>query len=222
MDFLKALFESGALTWEQFSAAVTEKGYKVADLSTGNYVSKAKHEDELKVKDTTIQDLNTQITTRDTDLNDLKTKLSNVDTDNKTKVQELTNQIEKLQGDYTNVKTDYESKLSTQAYEFAVKEYANTKQFTSTAAKRDFINEMIKEKLTLKDNQLKGVDDFVKSYSEANADAFKPETPPEPEVPPAPEVPKPNFIQPTVPTPPIQENAFIDAFQFAGVRPKEN
>ena len=38
MEFLKALFENGALTWEQFSEAVNAKGYKVADLSTGNYV----------------------------------------------------------------------------------------------------------------------------------------------------------------------------------------
>ena len=72
---LKKLFESGALTYEQFSAAVSNAGYKLADLSTGNYVSKKKYEDELQAKDATIEDLNNQITTRDTDITNLKTQL---------------------------------------------------------------------------------------------------------------------------------------------------
>ena len=60
MDFLKALFNAGALTWEQFSEAVNGKGYKIADLSTGNYVSKKKFDDEIQTRETTISELNTQ------------------------------------------------------------------------------------------------------------------------------------------------------------------
>lgn len=219
MDFLKKLFESGAITWEQFTKAVTDNGLKLADLSTGNYISKTRFEDEIKAKDTTITDLNTQLATRDTDLSTLKTTLANTDTDNKTKISELTTQISKLQGDYDTVKTDYETRLSSQAYEFAVKEYANGKKFTSGAAKRDFINEMIKENLKMKDNQLQGADDFVKSYTEANSDAFLEDAPPaEPEV----KVDKPSFVTPTPPAPPISENAFSGAFNFSGVRPHKN
>ena len=47
MEFLKALFENGALTWEQFSEAVNAKGYKIADLSAGNYVSKQKYDNDI-------------------------------------------------------------------------------------------------------------------------------------------------------------------------------
>jgi chromosome segregation ATPase len=215
MEFLKALFESGALTWEQFSQAVTQKGYKLADLATGNYVSKSKYNDDLAGKDATITELNGQIATRDADLEELKGKLESAGTDNKTKVAELTSQITKLQGDYDTARTDYETKLSQQAYEFAVREFANSKQFTSNAAKRDFINEMIKESLKMKDNTLLGADDFVKAYSEANADAFVVEKPSE-------EPPAPTFVNPSTPTPPPSDNAFLDAFNFGGVRKKPN
>ena len=39
---MKELFGDGALTAEEFEAKVTEKGYKLADLSTGEYVNKNK------------------------------------------------------------------------------------------------------------------------------------------------------------------------------------
>lgn len=214
MDFLKALFESGALTWEQFSEAVNQKGYKVVDLSTGNYVAKKKYEDELKSKDDSIAQLNTQIGTRDTDIADLKKKLEDGGKDNATKVKELSDQIAKLQGDYETAKNDYEGKLKQQSYEFAVKEFANGKKFSSNAAKRDFINEMLGKNLVLENNVIMGAEDFAKSYAEANADAFIVDTPPTTE-------PKPTFVTPATPkTPPAEENAFLNAFNFAGVRPK--
>lgn len=221
MEFLKALFESGALNWEEFSKAVTDKGYKLADLSTGNYVSKSKYDDDITSRDTTITDLNSQITTRDNDLADLKSKLETAGTDNKTKVAELTSQITKLQGDYDTVKNDYEAKLNQQAYEFAVKNFANEKKFTSNAAKRDFINEMIAKGLKMENNKILGAEDFVTMYSAENSDAFVVDTP-DPTPNPKDENPKPNFVNPTNPTPAPEDNAFLNAFNFAGVRPKSN
>ena len=217
MEFLKILFESGAITWEQFSQSVTEKGYKLADLSAGTY-DKRKYETDLAAKDATISELNSQISTRDTDLANLQTQLANAGTDNKTKVADLTNQITELQGKYDTAKAEYESKLAAQAYEFAVKEFANTKQFTSNAAKRDFINEMIKKELKMEGDKLLGAEDFVKTYSEANADAFVVEDN-NPPAPPAP--PSPNFVNPSSNLTPPNDNAFLDAFNFTGVRPKE-
>lgn len=41
MEFLKELFTE-PMTFEQFAKSVSEKGYKIADLSTGEYVSKGK------------------------------------------------------------------------------------------------------------------------------------------------------------------------------------
>ena len=47
-----------------------------------------------------------------------------------------------MQGKYDADVKGMQQKLSDQAYEFAVKEFAATKEFTSEAAKREFIRAM--------------------------------------------------------------------------------
>ena len=42
MEFLKSLFDLGALTFEQFETEANKNGLKLADLSAGNYVCKNK------------------------------------------------------------------------------------------------------------------------------------------------------------------------------------
>lgn len=42
MDELRELFGDGSLTYEDFNTKVTEKGYKLADLSKGAYIAKDK------------------------------------------------------------------------------------------------------------------------------------------------------------------------------------
>lgn len=215
MDFLKVLFENGALTWDQFVEQVNTKGFKIADLSTGNYVSKQKYENEIASRDTTIKDLNGQIATRDGDISKLQEQI-NGEGDSRTKINNLNSQITQLKNDYAQQKTDYEGRLKKQAYEFAVREFAGTQKFTSKAAQRDFTNEMISKDLKFENNKLMGTDDFVKMYKEANPDAFVEEKAPE-------EQPKPFFGQPTPPQPnPSDDNAFISAFNFAGVRAHDN
>lgn len=218
MEFLKSLFESGALTWEQFSEAVNQKGFKICDLSKGNYVAKKKYEDDLAIRDTTISDLNGQISTRDTDLTNLKKQLEDDNTDNSQKITNLQNELTKLQGTYDTTKTEYENKLKAQKYQFAVKEFANGKKFSSNAAKRDFINEMLGANLVMDNDTIMGADDFTTKYKETNSDAFvvvepKPPTPPEP---------KPNFITPPTPPTPGNDNPFTGMFNFVGVRPHDS
>ena len=104
--------------------------------------------------------------------------------------------------------------MAKQAYEFAVKEFAGTKKFTSNAAKRDFVQAMIAKDLKLENDTIIGADDFVKIYSNDNADAFVVDNP-------TPDN-KPKFTNPTPgagETP--SENGFIKAFNFTGVRPME-
>ena len=218
MEFLKSLFESGALTWEQFSEAVNQKEFKICDLSKGNYVAKKKYEDDLATRDTTITELNGQISTRDTDLANLKKQLEDDNTDNSQKITNLQNELTKLQGTYDTTKTEYENKLKAQKYEFAVKEFANGKKFSSNAAKRDFIKEMLGANLVLDKDTIMGADDFTSKYKEANSDAFVVEEP----KPPTPSDPKPNFITPPTPPTPSNDNPFSDMFNFVGVRPHDN
>ena len=204
--------ENGTLTFEQFSELAKEA--KFVDLNEGNYYSKSKHADELAAKDKQIETLNGTIKQRDTDLSDLKTKLAEAGTD-ATKLEELNGQLSTLQSQYDKDVKAYKEQLRKQSYEFAVKDFANTKDFSSGAAKRDFIQNMIAKNLKMEGDKILGADDFVEVYKQSNEDAFKVTQPADPE-PPA--DPKPTFGQPTPPTPAPETNPFTEAFNFMGVR----
>jgi predicted RNase H-like nuclease (RuvC/YqgF family) len=174
MKDLKELFdaaEDGVLTYEQFMAALKEHDVKLVDLNEGNYVSKAKFESELEARAKEIEALNGTVSTRDTDLEALKKQLEEAGTD-ATKLSELTSQFETLKGKYDADTKSYKEQLKKQAYEFAVKEFASKQNFSSQAAKRDFIQTMIAKDLKMENDSILGADDFVKAYTENNADAF--------------------------------------------------
>jgi len=174
MKDLKELFdqsENGALTYEQFMDLAKQNNAKLVDLSEGGYVSKSKYEAELEAKAKEIATLTGTISTRDTDLETLKKQLEAAGADT-TKLNELTSQLADLQTKYDTDSKAYKKQLSQQAYEFAVKEYAATKNFSSQAAKRDFIQSMIAKQLKMENNSILGADDFVKVYEENNKDAF--------------------------------------------------
>lgn len=235
---IKDLFdgaEGGTLTYEQFEAAAREGGAKFADLSDGKYVSKSKYDADLKAKDkeleakdgeiaqvtAQVETLNSTIATRDADLSDLQTKLEAAGQD-ATKLAEVTEQLTGLQSKYEADVQSYQTQMQKQAYEFAVKEFANTKKFTSQAAKRDFIQSMIARGLQMEGDKILGREDFAESYATENADAFVVDEPaPEPPVQePEPEQPKvvvPEFV---APTPGPEPNNATDGFQFGftGVR----
>lgn len=215
---IKELFEkaeNGTLNYEQFQEAAKVANANFFDLSEGNYVDKRKYENDIQARDAQISNLNETISTRDTDLATLKTQLETAGTDSK-KLKELNTQLAALQTQYDTDTKEFQAKLVKQAYEFAVKDFASTKKFTSNAAKRDFINSMISKNLTMENDKIMGAEDFVKTYSVENADAFVVEAPKVTETP----KPQPQFVSPTA-TPPASgsENAF--AFSFTGVRAHE-
>jgi hypothetical protein len=214
MDFLKALFENGAIDWDTFVKGVTDNGYKLFDLSKGEYVDKSKYDDDLQARDSQITTLNTQLADRDNDLATLKQQLEDAGTDSN-KLSELTNKLSSLQTDYDTAKTNYEKQLAATKYEFAVKEFANGQKFTSSAAKRDFVRSMIEEGLKVKDDKIIGADDYLTQYKTDNADSFVVEDP-------KPAEPKPQFSNPTAPKPEPEKNPFDGHFNFTGVRPISN
>lgn len=207
--------ENGTLTFEQFKQL--SSGAKFVDLSEGNYVSKNKYTEDLSTRDAKISGLEDTIKTRDADLKDLQDKLKSAGTD-ADKLAQLTADVTTWQTKYDNDTKSLQAKLDHQAYEFAVKEFAATKKFTSNAAKRDFINSMIAENLKLdkKGTGIIGAEDFATSYSVDNADAFIVED----KSPTTPEPPKPTFVNPTQGgnLAPTDSNAFSQAFHFTGVR----
>lgn len=224
---IKELFEkaeNGTLTYEQFTAAAGDA--KFVDLSEGKYVSKSKYDSDLKAKDTQMEGLNGQITTlnetiatRDIDLANLQNQLAEAGQD-ASKLSELTSQFSTLQQKYETDTQNYQNQIRQQSYEFAVREFANTKKFTSQAAKRDFTQAMIAQGLQMEGTKLIGGEDFVSIYSAENADAFvvdAPEPTPVPTPAPAP-TPVPEIVAPTPgPTPSGDKDSGF-SFNFSRLR----
>lgn len=237
---IKEIFEKsedGKLTLEQFESLAKENGAKFTDLSEGKYVSTSKYNSDLKAKDNEIEakvnemtglndqieNLNQTIATRDNDLADLQKQVEAAGED-ATKLAELNTSLTNLQTKYDNDVKAYQDKMNQQAYEFAVKEFANSKKFSSQAAKRDFTQAMIAKQLKMENGRLMGGEDFVSMYSEENADAFYVEPPkPEPKPEPTKQEPEPKsvptFVQPTQGASGADDTGFH--FNFVGVRDKQ-
>ena len=224
---IKELFdkaENGTLTYEQLMAAAGDA--KFVDLSEGKYVSKSKYDSDLRAKDTQMEGLNSQITalnetiaTRDADLAGLQTQLTEAGQD-AAKLSDLTAQFTSLQQKYETDTQNYQNQMKQQAYEFAVREFANTKKFTSNAAKRDFTQAMIAKGLQMEGDKLIGGEDFVSIYSAENADAFVVDVPaptPAPTPAPAP-APVPEIIAPTPGPAPDGGNDGGFSFNFSRLR----
>jgi len=175
---IKELFdkaEGGTLTYEQFEELTKNAGVKLVDLNEGNYVSKHKYEDELAAKTKEIELLNQTVGSRDVDLADLQAQLKEAG-DGYIKLDELQDALTDLQGKYDEDVKSYKKQLQEQAYEFSVKRFTDTLDFTSAAAKREFTHSMIDAQLKMdKDGDIIGARDFVKSYKKDNADSFVPE-----------------------------------------------
>lgn len=215
---IKELFEKASLDYSAFEKVLSESGAKFVDLSEGNYVSKDKFDNELSGRDKQITQLNDTIKTRDKNLKDLRTQLNDAGTDAE-KLAELQTQFGNLQTQYKQDTDNYKTQLSKQAYEFAVREFANGKKFSSNAAKRDFVSSMIAKELKMEGSQILGADDFVTAYSADNADAFVTEAPKTEEV----STPKPTFAQPTQPVIDNGKDVSKDfGFHFTGVRQRPN
>lgn len=177
--FDKSTAENKTLTFEEFDAIARGNKAKFADLSEGKYVDRQKYDDDLAKKDTEIATLNETIGTRDNDLNALKEQLANAGND-AGKLEELQNNFTALQSKYDADTKELNNRLSAQAYEFAVRDFASTQKFTSVAARKMFELEMTKKNLPMEDGKIMGADDFVKVYAKTNADSFvqKTATPP--------------------------------------------
>ena len=113
MEFLKALFESGALTYEQFTAKVKEAGFKVVNIADGSYISRNKFDDTVNGLKSQVTDLQGQITQRDTDLAGLNEKLTAAKAD-AGKLTEAQKQLTALQTKYDEDSKAWEAKNARQ------------------------------------------------------------------------------------------------------------
>lgn len=215
---IKEIFDSaeeGKLTYEQFQELAKSGKAKFADISEGNYVSRKKYEDELEDLNGRIETLNQTIQTRDDDLANLQQQLEEAGND-VDRLGETLDAFSELQSKYDADTKAYQEKLQSQAYNFAVRDFANKQKFSSKAAQRDFENALRNAALKMDGDSIMGADDFRTKYATENEDAFVVENP----EPSEPQKPTPQFIQPTPGgTPPVDPTGgFASAFHFTGVR----
>lgn len=88
-------------------------------------------------------------------------------------------QLEDLQAKYDSDIADRDAKLAERDYSDAITRTISEKglKFSSKSAERAFIAELKEQSLELKDGELSGVDDFIKSQKEADPEAFVPDKP---------------------------------------------
>lgn len=176
MEFLKALFESGALTFDQFAAKVKEAGFKVVNIADGSYISRNKFDDTVNGLKTQVADLQGQIAQRDTDLEGLNDKLTAAKAD-AGKLTEAQKQLTALQTKYDEDSKAWEAKNAQQAYEYAVRTAAGKEKFSSTAAQKMFVEEAIKQGFKMDGETLMGYTDFLAKYKAEDPGAFAAEAP---------------------------------------------
>lgn len=148
---------------ETFDKEVTSNYKTIKEVS--------KIQDKLDSANKSKEELENKIESREKDFDDLKKQLEESGND-KQKLEEALNQIDKLQNDYNEQKTEYSKKLNNQKYEFAIKEKSNNLKFSSNSAKKSFIRDLMDNRLTMKDGEILGFDDFVKNYKEQDEGAF--------------------------------------------------
>ncbi len=180
MDFLKSLFGEGeALTYDQLLQKAQTAGINAVNLSEGRYVSIDKFNDKVNALTQQVTDLNGQIAKRDTDITALQETLTAAQAD-ATKLAEAQNALTDLQGKYAQQKTDYETKLSRQTYEYRIREEANKLKFSSTSAKKAFVQDALAQEFKQDGETLLGYNDFVTKYKTEDPTAFAPEEPAKP------------------------------------------
>ena len=152
---------------EEFDKLVAENYKTVAELE----VVKNNLTNVTTERDTYKDKYDKDIKQRDADLAKLQKQLKEAG-DNSEQLETVQEELENLKTSYAEDKKNYEAQLNKQKYEFAVKEKVNTLQFTSNAAKKNFIADVIATGLKMDGDTLLGFDDYVAKYKEEDAGAF--------------------------------------------------
>lgn len=172
----RSFLEDLGLTKDVIDKIIDENG---SDIENAKSAAAKKFDSERETMQGQIEDLKTQVTQRDADLSDIQKQLTAAN-ENADKLAEAQKSLSSLQKKYETETKAWEAKNAQQAYEFAVREKANTLKFSSEAAKREFIRDAIAKDFKMEQNNLLGFDDYVNIYKESDPGAFAVEKEPEP------------------------------------------
>lgn len=168
MEFLKELFTE-PLSFETFSKAVTDKGFKLADLSSGKYVDK----DKLDKANTDLNDAKTTIQTLTTEAETLKTNGANAD-EWKSKFETLQNDIaekEKIAKE-EQAKAEREANILNRYNSVCVDKDGNPLEWSHDAIKTSYLQKFT-EALGDETNTGKSDADIFKALTNDDVGAFK-------------------------------------------------
>lgn len=157
MEFLKKLFEDGALTWEQFVSLTSEM--KLVDLKEGNYVSKEKYESLLDEK----TKLSEQLTDRDKQLNDLK----------KLDPEKMQEKIKELEEANKKVSDDFKKEIHQNKVNSAIEIALNKANAKNLKAVRALLNIDIDSAVFGDDGTLQGLDEAINGIKSSDSYLFE-------------------------------------------------
>lgn len=132
----------------------------------------AEYGTDFKEKDNKIETLTTEkdgLSKQLKEANDKIKGFADVDVD-KLK-QEITDWETKYKTDTENLKNE----ISKKDYDFKINDIVKDLQFSSNGARKSFIEDLKAKDLKFEDDKLIGYNEFLKSYKEADPDAFKKE-----------------------------------------------
>ena len=180
----RKFLEDLGLEKEAIDKVMAENG---SDIENARTSEKGKFDSERTVLQGQLTDLQSQIDQRNTDISGLQEKLTAAQAD-ATKLTDIQTELSGLRSKYEADQAAWAQKNAQQAYEFAVRERANALNFSSKAAKQEFIREAIGKEFKSENGVLLGFDDYVNVYKESDPGAFVVETPaePQPATPPGP------------------------------------
>ena len=206
----RSFLEGLGLDKEAVDKIIAENG---SDIENARQSEAGKFETERTTLQGQITDLQGQVTQRDTDLADLQGKLTAVQED-AGKLSEAQTALTGLQDKYDTERKEWEQKNAKQAYEFMIRERANTLTFSSSAAKKEFIREAIGKNFQVDGDTVLGFDDFVGKYKESDPGAFSTDN----DTQSPPDDSKPDIVLPPAGGQPSPNGNSFD-WHFNGVRP---
>jgi hypothetical protein len=160
---LKDIFNGKELNLEGFNEAVKAKGWKLADLSSGEYVDKEKFDkSEMKRKqaDDSLKELNEKVK-----------KFEGVDVDALKK--SLSDQQASYEKAIKDKETEFNTQLAATKKKSAIDAYLSTNNVQDVKAIMPYLDESI---IKLDGDKLVGIDEQVKTLKESKGFLFKEHT----------------------------------------------
>ena len=151
------------LLGEELYTQVAEKAgeHKIAVVSDGSYIPKAKFDEKLQE----IKEYKNQLKERDQQLEDLGEKAKGHE--------ELTKRIEELTAQNEKTKQEYEQKIQQQAFDHALSSALNGAKARNSEAVKALLKT---DEIKFDGDKLEGLDEQLKALKESDSYLFEPES----------------------------------------------